>query len=42
MTQYSAERCSDCHGKKIARTDGTVWCPNCALFRPQTTRGSQS
>ncbi|ELY59649.1 hypothetical protein C493_04993 [Natronolimnohabitans innermongolicus JCM 12255] len=37
MVRYDEERCPDCNGKKITRTDGSVWCPNCALFRPEKT-----
>lgn len=37
MARYLDQRCPDCNGKKIARTDGSAWCPNCALFRPELT-----
>ncbi len=35
MAHYAEERCTDCSGKKMKRSDGTIWCPNCALFNPE-------
>ncbi|ELZ14691.1 hypothetical protein C477_19959 [Haloterrigena salina JCM 13891] len=38
MAEYAAERCADCNGKQKRRADGSIWCPNCALFRPTTPK----
>ncbi len=34
MARYSDDRCTECGGKELLRDDGSVWCPNCAQFRP--------